>query len=120
MIGLHLHTLHMAPMPCDSNPGIYYRGEDFAAGVFRNSECRPGAWAGWNAETNTLTLGPVATKAGVVVGGLLGYARGPRPLVLPSIATKAGSLPWLRLTWIPTIKPHVIGGVHFSVEIPYK
>lgn len=115
MLGLNLHTAHTAHMPCDDTAGVYYRGSDFGAGVFKNSECRVGAWGGWTRETNTLTLGPVSAKAGVVAGLVLGYAENPvLPLLLPSVAVSWGGKTWLRFTYLPKVKASA--GVSVSLE----
>jgi hypothetical protein len=120
MIGLHLYTLHAAPMACNSNPGIYYRGEEFAAGVYQNSHCRTSAWLGWNRETNTITVGPLHAKAGIIAGGVIGYEIAPVvPLLLPSLAVGSPKSGWFRASWIPTVRGKVTGGLHFSVEYSY-
>lgn len=119
MIGLNLYTLHTAPVPCDGTAGVYYRSSDFAGGLFKNSECRPGAWGGWTPETNTLAIGPVKAKAGAIVGLVAGYKSNPiLPLLLPSVAVSIDGRSWLRATFIPQFKTSA-GGVSFSVEFDF-
>jgi hypothetical protein len=119
MIGLLLHTFHTSPVPCDDTAGVYLLADGYTAGLFKNSECHPGAWAGWAPETNVLTLGPVRAKAGVTVGAIAGYKSRPiLPLLLPSIAISLDSQSWLRATFLPKFKTGA-GGVALSVEFTF-
>ena len=103
-------------MPCDDTLGIYYRGANFGGGIFKNSECRLGAWGGWTPETNTLTIGPVKAKAGAAVGLVAGYKAHPVfPLLLPSVAVSLDGQSWLRATFLPQFKTSA-GGVSLSLE----
>lgn len=119
MIGLNIHTLHTDSMPCDGTVGVYYRSADTGGGLFKNSECRLSAWAGWTPETNTITLGPVKAKAGAIVGVVTGYKSHPVfPLALPSVAVSIDGGLWFRATVIPKVKKSS-GGVSFSVEMKF-
>jgi hypothetical protein len=119
MIGLLLHTFHFSPMPCDNTAGLYFVEHGLTAGVFRNSECRTGAWAGWAPETNTLTIGPVKAKAGVIAGMIAGYQSNPiLPLLLPSVAVSLDGQSWLRATYLPKFKTGA-SGVSLSVEYAF-
>lgn len=119
MIGLMLHTEHSAPMPCDDTYGVYINHNGASAGIFKNSECNIGAWGAWAPETNTLTLGPVHMKAGLLVGGILGYKEHPIfPLLVPSVAVSLDGRTWVRASYLPKVKTGA-SGVTFSVEFTF-
>jgi hypothetical protein len=120
-LGLHLYTHHFGQMPCDVNPGVYVVAEGFAGGVFKNSECETGLWGAWAPHTNVLTVGPVRAKAGVLLGGIVGYRAAPLlPLVVPTVAVQVGPLPWIRASYLPTHPTlNSVSGVHFSIEYSF-
>ena len=119
MIGLLLHTFHTSPVPCDDTAGVYLLADGYTAGVFKNSECRVGAWGGWAPETNVLTLGPVKAKAGAIVGAVAGYKAHPVfPLLVPSVAVSLDGRSWLRASFLPQFKTSA-GGVSLSVEFAF-
>jgi hypothetical protein len=116
VIGLMLHTHHFGNVPCDDTVGVYVVHEQVGGGVFRNSECRVGAWGGWAPETNTITLGPAKVKAGLIAGLVLGYRHRPVfPLLVPSAAVSLDGRHWLRANVLPPFR-ETTAGVMLSVE----
>jgi hypothetical protein len=119
MIGLLLHTFHDAPVPCSNTMGAYLVVDEYTAGIFKNSECRLGAWAGWAPETNTITLGLVKAKAGLVAGLVAGYkARPVFSLLVPSVAVSLDERWWLRASYLAKVKTSTTG-VTLSIEHPF-
>lgn len=119
MIGLLLHTFHTSPVPCDDTTGVYVLANGFGAGLLKNSECRPGAWAGWAPETNVLTIDHAKAKAGLIAGVIAGYKSHPIfPLLVPSVAVSFDSKLWVRASFLSPVNSSP-GGVTFSLEYPF-
>jgi hypothetical protein len=114
VVGLHVATLHSSRGWCDANPGLYARWSGgFTAGTYRNSECRPSAYAGWAWQTEG------AVRAGVLVGVVTGYkAHAVLPLLLPSVAFDLTQSTTARLTYIPKVQKRGAHALHFSLEFP--
>ena len=106
-VGLHLATYHFDRKADfnETNLGGYVVCDQWVAGAYRNSERGDSAYAGY-----TYTLGPVD----VVVGVVTGYARGPMPMVLPSVKVAKH----VRVTLLPPVPKATINtmGLHLSVE----
>jgi len=116
MIGLDLYTIHPDGAMCNDTVGVYVRQGELAGGVLKNSDCRTGAWGAWAPETNTITLGPLRAKAGLLLGGITGYkSANVLPLVVPSVAIGRGGN-WLRLSYLPKAPGARSDGLHFSIE----
>lgn len=114
MIGLDLYTLHRDSHGlCNDTYGIYGTADSgLSAGLFKNSECAVGAWAGYNAQTNTLTVAGMRASAGVVVGAIAGYRMAPvLPLMVPSI-----KLGIVRFSYLPRSPGAQTDGIHISIE----
>lgn len=121
MIGLDLYTVHPDGALCSDTTGVYVRHGQWAGGVLNNSDCRTGAWGAWAPETNTLTVGPLRLKAGMLLGLISGYrAADVLPLASVSLAASLSSSAWwARVSYLPKPPGGASSGVHFSIERPF-
>lgn len=115
IVGLHIATAHVASATASDmhafNPGVYVRTPaGLTGGLYRNSEGRTSAYAGW---TWTTDDGRWALTAGAVTG--YDHAR-LSALVVPSVRIDAGDGWSVRLAGLP--KPHSNGaaGIHLAIE----
>lgn len=114
MIGIDLYTVHRdAHELCNGNFGVYAYGDSgMAGGLLKNSDCVIGGWAGYNSETNVLSIGGLNVSAGLVFGAITGYRMAPvLPLVIPSL--KIGRL---RFSYLPRSPGAQTDGIHISIE----
>jgi len=120
-LGINLYTTHFGPAACDTTVGVYVTNGHFGGGLLRNSQCNVGAWGAWTPQTNTITLGPVTAKAGLMVGAISGYtSEFILPLLVPSVAAKLPGTPWLRASYLPKYgDKSTVDGVHFSIEYSF-
>lgn len=102
VVGLHLHTWHDKAGYREWTPGAYVRLDSgLTVGALRNSFGKPSVYVGW-------TWGK---RAAVTVGGITGYDRPVKPLVVPSVQWG-----WVRHTLLPKADSKGTTGIHTSIE----
>lgn len=117
---VHVASVHTKAGYNNTNPGIGLRwadahGDGPVAGVYRNSEWRNSAYAGY--AWNWQVAGPVSAQ--FVVGAVTGYKRGTVvPLVMPSVAYAVGPKTAVRLSGVPPVGS-IPGVVHLSFDYKF-
>lgn len=114
IIGLQLASAHFGHDASSMEwvtPGVYARHPSgFTAGVYRNSEGRGSAFAGWTWQTESRTWA-------ITVGAVAGYQRASvMPMVVPSVRLPVGDFA-VRLSVVPPIAKHgIVGALTVALE----
>jgi hypothetical protein len=123
-IGLHLASQHVEPGFNNRTPGLFVRwadnsGAGLGAGLYRNSERKTSAWAGYTFTTPSASA--LRLRGELTVGGVTGYTSAKLQLLLmPSLsaalAKDAQRETRLHLGYIPKIEKRGSAAAHLMLS----